>query len=49
MITLVEQVKNIVGVPVGRYQGAILYATCCFIVVLSLWALIKLVGWIMKF
>ena len=49
MITLVEQVKNIVGVPVGRYQGAILYATCCFIVVLLLWCLVKFVGWVLKF
>lgn len=49
MITLVEQVVNIVGEPNGPYQGAILYGTCCIILILLLWCLIKFVGWVLRF
>lgn len=48
MITIVEQLKNVIGQPCGRYQGAILYGTACIFLILVCIALLCIIRWLTK-
>lgn len=48
MDTIVQQIERVIGEPTGQYQGAILYATACIVLILACIACLLVIRWLTR-